>query len=349
MVGTTWNKPQKLDVARPSARQLHEAFVLAARLWDAAPWKGIVENQLLVMERADGRRKTVSVMGEAGTHRAIAIYQDPASYWRINGAPSGDRISIQDVFFSTFQLQFAFLKASELSPLEKAALKASGIKFPRGVNPALTSYVPGYAPEMMGAHELADAMEFLTLFMDFLEKHSPDEIRTAETQNDLISVWREAADGSWTLAEDEFSPLFPVFANLDVKKVDAVAKLPVNDNFMLEVGAIPVPVGSSKSGMRLMSRLLLVVDSGSEFLMGTDIIAPPEGMEFDWSPVVDRTLDIILKYKSRPVCMSVLGASLEGVFAGLCSSEFKGTRFIHHADCKAVRSVFKLIRSRIGL
>lgn len=171
-------KPILLDDVKPSKEQLREAYELALRLWELAPWDmPMGENQLLVVERADGRKFVLSVMGEYGEHRAVSIYPSVSSYCRIAGVPQYDQLRLQDAFFSIRQLQFAFLKAAHLLKVERGAIKEAGVRFPRGVNPSLASYVPGYASEMMGANELAEAMDAIKVLLDFFKTHSAEDIK----------------------------------------------------------------------------------------------------------------------------------------------------------------------------
>lgn len=342
-------KPVLLDDVKPTKAQLREAYELALRLWELAPWDmPMGENQLLVVERADGRKFVLSVMGEYGEHRAVSIYPSVSSYCRIAGVPQYDQVRLQDAFFSIRQLQFAFLKATHLLKAERVAIKEAGVKFPRGVNPSLASYVPGYASEMMGANELAEAMDAIKVLLDFFKTHSAEDINIFNGHGDLISVWRESSDGTWTLGEDEFSPLHPVAVNLSQTLLEKVSVLPVDKKFYLEIGAIPVPCGKSDSGRDLMGRFMIAVEGDTQFTMGVNLLTPPEGREFDWTPAVEFALDVIVKFGYKPGRLAVLGASLEGVLSGLCRTELKGTEFLPHSECEAVRDVYEFTAQRMG-
>lgn len=342
-------KPIILDDEKPSPEQLREAFEIALQIWKLQPWdQPMGENQLLAVEHADGRRYVLSVLGEYGEHRALTIYRDVASYARIAAIPPGDQIRVQDAFFSIPQRQFAFLRANELLKGERAALKTSGVKFPRGVNPSIESYVPGYAPEVMGAGELAEAINAAKVFLDFMSRHSAEDVNIYRGRGDLVSTWRESPDGKWVLGEDEFSPLFPVAVNLSQPLLDKVAALPVKENFNLEIGAIPVPTGKSKSGRGHMGRFMVAVEGATQFSMGVDLLDPPEGREFDWTPAVEFALKVMVKFGYRPGHLGVLGESLKGVLSGLCSTVLKGTTFLPYCECDAVREVYEFTAQRMG-
>jgi len=336
-------EPIMLDDEKPSQELLREAFEIALRIWELQPWdQPMGENQLLAVEHADGRRYVLSVLGEYGEHRALTIYRDVASYARIAAIPPGDEIRVQDAFFSIPQRQFAFLKANELLKGERVALKASGVKFPRGVYPSLESFVPGYATEVMGAGELAEAIDAAKVFLDFMSHYSAADINIYRHNGDLVSTWRESPDGKWTLGEDEFSPLFPVAVKLSQPLLEKVAALPVNENLNLEIGAIAVPTGKSKSGRGYIGRFMVAVDGATQFAMGVDILDPPEGREFDWTPAAEFALKVMVKSGYRPGRLGVLGESLKGVLSGLCSTVLKGTTLLPHCECDAVREVYEV-------
>ena len=343
-------QPIMLDDTKPTQQQLREACEIALRIWQLQPWDmPMGENQLLVVVYANGRRCVLSVLGEYGEHRALTVYPDVASYARIAAIPPGDSIRVQDAFYSIHQRQIAFLKASGQTKSERAAFKASGVKFPRGVNPSLMSYIPGYAPEMMGAKELEATIEDANTFLNFMESHSAEDIAIYRGKGSLVSAWREAADGTWSLEQDEFSPLFPVAVNLSTELLEKVAALPVNDEFDLEIGAIPVPCDRTPSGRGIMARLMLAVEGATQFAMGTELISPPSGREFDWTGPAEFVLQTILKFGHKPASIAVLGESLKGVIAGLCAAELKGVEFLPQSECDAVRETFEFMASRMGL
>ena len=338
-----------IDETKPSEQQLREAYELALRIWELQPWgMPMGENQLLAVEHADGRRYVLSVLGEYGEHRALTIYPDVASYARIAAAPSEDEIRLKDAFFSIRQKQFAFLKAAELLKGERAAIKASGIKFPRGVNPSLESFVPGYAPAMMGAHELAEAIDCAKVFLAFMESHSAEDIAIYNGPCSLVSTWKESQDGTWTLGKDDFSPLFPVAVRIQPGLVEKAAVLPVNEELNLEIGAIPVPCGRDGSGHGVMARLMIAIEGTTHFALGTTIISPPEGHELDWTPAVEFVLNTMLNLGCRPRRLAVLGESLKGVMSSLCKTSLTGTEFLPHSECDAVREAFDFMSQRMG-
>ena len=141
---------RKPDAEQPDVALLREAYELASEVYDMEPWIDFIEEQVLAIEFADGARRFLSVMGRQGQHLAVALYPDMGTYWRIRSIREDDDADAFDAFMCTHQLQLVFCRASEQMKGERASIKASGVKFPRGVNPSFVSYVPGFAPDAMG-------------------------------------------------------------------------------------------------------------------------------------------------------------------------------------------------------
>jgi len=231
-------KPSKLDVSRPSKALLDEAYGLAKKVWEKAPRKQMDERQLLAVHFADGREGVVSVMGVMGTHRAIALYPSFAAYVRIRSIDEHNDQSALDAFFSVNQLQLSFGPAANLKDGEMKDIKASGVKFKRGMNPSFVSYVVGFVDDRMGAEELTRYLAFLKAFLAFYDQHGPDAIAVNDRPNKLVTTWTEDAADSWTKGVNDYSPMLPVGVALDESLVDRVAALPVSDKPMyLEVAA----------------------------------------------------------------------------------------------------------------
>lgn len=342
-------EPVTLDDSKPSQEQLREAYELAFRLWELQPWDmPIGENQLLAVERADGRKYVLSVLGEHGEHRALLVYPNVASYYRVMDISIEDELLMRDAFFSIRQMQFSFLKASQLLKNERAAIKASGVKFPRGVNPSFQSFVPGYDGAAMGAHELAEAVDALKVFLDFMTRYSAEDIAICYEPGDPVSTWREAPDGSWTLREEEFPGFLPMIVNLPEALLDKVAALPLKQDFHLEIGAIPIPCGMTESGRRKMPRYVIVANATKQVAMAVNIIEPPEGREFDWTPVAEFALNAMVQSGYRPGRLGVLGESLRDVMGGLCQTVLKGTKFLPYSKCDTIRDLFEFTVQRMG-
>ncbi len=337
---------RKPDVVKPDTKLLQEAYELAAEVYDMEPWIDFIEEQVLAIEFADGARRVLSVMGKEGQHFASALYPDMGTYWRIRCAEEGDKVDVLDAFMSTSQLQLVFCRANNLMKGERAAIKASGVKFPRGVNPSFVSYISGFAPDAMGASEMKETLRFLRAFIAFRKDHMSYDVHPINVPSDLVSLWTEGPDGSWKFRKDEFSHLLPTTMKVDEGLLSKFAHMAVNKKMFLEVGVYPIPSGRTPSGRGKMSRLVLVVDHASGYVFATDIFETPDDRETDWTPIFEFALETMLRLGKRPGRLASSNLQLGAIFGSLFMGEIKGTEFLQDRYCESAREAFEIISSR---
>ena len=335
------------DLETPSDELRKEAYELALSVWEMEPWIDFIEEQVLSIRFADGAERFLSVMGRNGEHRAIALFPNAATYWRIRGVEDGNETDIMDAFMSTAQLQLFFCKSPELMRGERAAIKASGVKFPRWVNPSFVSYIPGFAPDAMGAGEILETLRFLKAFYGFRKDHMACEVRPLSRPFDLITTWTEDSGGNWTKGEDEFSPMLPVAATLDPDLINRVAALKVKKHLFLEIGVFPVPVGRTPSGRGKMSKLVMLVDKATTYVLGTEIVETPNDRETDWTPIVESVLRNVSKLGFRPEKFATTSRQMEAVLKSLCQTDFNGSKVFEHSSCVCVKTIFTDFSSRL--
>ena len=334
---------KKLDLTKRPRELLSRAYELAARVYEVAPWKEMDERQLLVVELKDGRKRVLSVMGEQGTHYAIALYPSKAEYEQISSIDDHDREDLKDAFFGVNQLQLSFERASDLMDGEMKDIRASGAKFKRGVNPSFVSYVAGFAPARVGGEELAEVVDVIEAFLSYLDEFGSSSIPIVKSTSQLLPTWTEDAAGLWTKGENDFSGCLPVAVNLDQSLVDKVASLRVRKGLFLEVGAFVVPVGRGVDKRGKMSRLLLIVDGPTAMPLGTNVFSAPDDAEFDWSESVECVLTTFLQMGVRPENLAVFGRSLHAVFKNITRNSFPGTKFWDHCPCDSAHQVFEAV------
>lgn len=336
-----------LDMSRPSPEELHDAFALAKDVWDDAPWETMDERQVLAVHFADGRSGFVSVMGATGRHRAIAVYPSFPAYMCIRSIDERHQDSYLDAFFSVSHLQLAFLPAASLPPGAMKDMRASGIRFKRGMNPSFESYAAGFAPDRMGGRELRHYVACLKAFGAFCKQHGRDAIACNDAPHKLLTTWTEDAQGNWTRGEDEYSPMLPVAVKTDAKLVARVAALPVRENFGLEIGAFVVPIGCAPNGRGKMSRLVMLADVDRELALGAKPFVTSDTRGLDWTPIVDFILESICKLGVRPVSWSAAGYALRGILEGLSRTSLKGIAYDEDNECEIVRGLFTFVQNRM--
>lgn len=340
-------KVTRPDLETPTGELRKEAYELALSVWEMAPWLDLIEEQLLAIRFKDGTERFLSVMGSNGEHRAIALYPNAATYWRMRGIDNDDNDDLLDAFLSTNHLQLYFCKAPDLLRGERTAIKESGVKFPRGVNPSFCSYVAGFAPDAMGAGELRETLRFVRAFLDFRKDHAADEIRPLARPSDLIATWTEDGDGNWTKGEDEFSPMLPVAVTLDENLVRKVAALKVRKHAFLEIGVFPVSVGKTPSGRGKMSKLVMLVDGPTQYAFGAEAIETPDDRETDWTPIIDAVFRKLCNIGFRPEIFASTSRQMEAILQGLCNTDFKRSKVFARASCDSAKAMFRKFSSQV--
>lgn len=332
---------KKLDLTPRSAELLARAYALAKRVYERALWNEMEERQLLAITLKDGRKRVLSVMGERGEHLAISLYPSKAEFGRMCAINKNDEQDIQDAFFGVNQMQLAFGPARELLEGEMKDVRASGVKFKRGVNPSFVTYVAGFAPTRMGGEELLEAVEIIEAFLAYLDKFGSGSIPVLTHDSRLLTTWIESASGTWTKGENDYPSQLPVVVKIDDALVAKVAALLVKKGFHLEIGAFVIPAGHGIDRRGKMSRLLLAVDGMSQFVLGSTVVAAPDDAEFDWTESVEFVLKTMIKLDYRPERLAVFGHILHGVFKNLTRNSFPNTEFMDSCPCDSAHAVFE--------
>ena len=131
-----------------SAEDSRLLFERMGQLRTMAPWGWMEETDLFgVQDPETGEIGFVSIMGMAGEHYAVAVYQGARGlygFWHLQ--ESGPFLEPQDVF-NTPQLQASLEDREMLELADRNLIKALGLKY-RGRHawPMFRSYRPGYAP-----------------------------------------------------------------------------------------------------------------------------------------------------------------------------------------------------------
>ena len=336
-----------IDMSRPSPEELREAFALAKCVWDEAPWETLDERQVLAVHFADGQSGFVSVMGINGQHRAISVYPSFAAFMCIRSIDERHEDSFMDAFFSVDQLQLAFLPAANLPKGAMADMRASGVRFKRGMNPSFESYVAGFMTDRMGGRELRRYVAFLKAFRSFCERHGPESIIRNDAPNKMLTTWTEDSSGNWTKGENDYSPMLPVVVRVDEEQLARVAALPVRENFPLEVGAFVIPMGRAPNGRGKMSRLVMMVDGASKMILGATPVETSHTRGMDWTPIVDMVLGKLCALGFRPKTWATTSCAMRGVLKGLSGTALKGTAYDPGSSCECVRDSFEFLRSRM--
>ncbi|MBR6022711.1 MAG: hypothetical protein IK066_09900 [Kiritimatiellae bacterium] len=257
-------RPQLDDTPR-EAEDERRFYELAKKVWDAAPWEELPETDVVAIPLSNGRKRYMSVMGARGEYRALAFYPDFATFAAIHRLSSAeDALWSMPALVSMWQWQVAFLSKRELLPGEAESIRASGVKFPRGVHPAATAWTPGFMPGRPGGRELRELNEAMEAALEFfddpihLETPIVDEFKGTAT----VGTWKTSPEtGRRELGEEEASAAFRCPLNLPPDLLARFRALPVAKKTRWSLGEV---TGTAEPGPGMtrepMDRWLILLD-----------------------------------------------------------------------------------------
>lgn len=248
----------------PSLRKT--AYALARRIWDLAPWNSLQERDAIAIRLADGRERILSVLGARGEYFALSFYPDFATFNAFQQIASEHMPFGAEHFYAFWQWQLAFLKTSELLPVEAAAVKESGIAFARGRLPSFESFAPGFVAHPAGGRELADLVELLTAAaILFSDSAAMGRIRTLDSGLDPVNVWSRNDQGAWKLSSAPRDSALRFPFDLPAPLLAELRALPVRD-CVISFGEILTPIGRLGERRRI-ARCILAVEERTHFTL----------------------------------------------------------------------------------
>jgi hypothetical protein len=287
-------EPLALDDS-PADPALHRrACELARRVLDLAPWESLEEDATVLLRLPDGRERVLSVLGNLGEYLALAFYPDLATFEAIHSIGPDHSPFGPNHLHAFWQWHVTFLKTPELLPGEAAAVKASGLKFPRGRLPSFEAMAPGFVPHPAGGRELADLVALLessvALFSDSAAMGALAADRPAPGKTHL---WTRRDGASWGLVPETRPCELRFPFDLPPDLLARLRALPVEDR-LLSFGEMFMPIGK-KSQRRFLHPVVLAVDETRGFAIPpvfgkTDETAPPLFRPADYLALVARTL-----------------------------------------------------------
>lgn len=258
-------------------------YDLADRLYSLAPWNWICEDQLIGLRHPEtGELAHLSVMGQSGQHRCLAVYLGEEALHRFNliHALEQEELPLSDddlpsLILGARQLQVSFSVRADLSKEELAAIKREGRRY-RGENwPTFHSYHPGRAPTSRLTEEetawLAMAIGQLLEVAPLLREDPSADIRDGEQGVEILT--RACTDGewhtTWTRLDDrlyEFSTPAP-----SAFLVEKISRLPISGTVECLFLMIPNPIGKNQEEA-YYPHLLMMVDAHSGHVMGGEMV-----------------------------------------------------------------------------
>ena len=277
---------------RPALDEWRRLYEAAIRIKEVAPWEWMEEVDIFGVQNPEtGELGFVSVMGMLGEHLALALYQGAEglqAFWEFEAIAD---YAPPEALLGLPHLQASFEDREYLSSEDRAVIKKLGLSFRgRQAWPLFRSYRPGFCPwylEPAEARFLAHAVEQAAdVTLRFRE--NPEILTTSEEDSYLVRVPREE-DGAlvWEdrvlkVPAPEPEPI-PIPMDLDV--LDEAKELPRVRN-LLEVDFFAVPAYIGEKGVRpFYPYMLLVVESESGLIVGTELLEPKPSLKEMWGRV----------------------------------------------------------------
>jgi hypothetical protein len=274
----------------PTLDEWSKLYQAVIRVKEIAPWEWMTEADIFGVQNPETNQLGfVSVMGMLGEHFAVAVYLDAEGLYGFWGfqhlADTAPSEVLSEVLLGLLHLQASFENRNELHQKDRDLIKELGLKFRgRQAWPMFRSYRPGFWPWYLEAwevrfltHALEQAVEVALRFKD--------DSTMLETSNDssyLVRVPRkEEGTLVWTDRIVTVPPLEakPIPIKMDVDALAAVKKLPqVRQRFEMDCFMLSTRI-AEKDTRPFFPYMLLLVESSSGMILGTELLQPHPSLE----------------------------------------------------------------------
>jgi len=262
-------------------------YELAKQILELAPWQELYEKELFAVQDPDsGLTGYVSVMGNLGEHRALAVYQGEAGlngFLNLQGLK--DEPAPLDVL-TVPQLQLSFENKMDLEGEDLQIIQGLELRIRSGDSwPQFRSYKPCHAPWFLEPAEI----DFLRVVLEQCIALLRDRSKVAEiretSHKDMILTRRAKKSGHDWLWSDSIEPLPPprppnIAYMVSHDLVEEVGRLQRrNQEILLDVEMLLTPVKDKTDDRPYFPFLLLAVDKKTELILYNDLLKATTGWE----------------------------------------------------------------------
>lgn len=266
----------------PTPDEWRTLYATAVAFRDRAPWEWMEEEEVFgVQDPESGVVGYCTITGNLGEHFALIVYRGTAGLdglWRMRlGPPPGPMTSLVEVLVLQDCLMASFEDRELMQPADLERFKHLGLKF-RGRNawPQLRSYLPGYEPWHLTGSESRFLTCALQQALEVAERYQEDTLPAPGPFGPyLVRVPAPGSDGRvWhdALRRPEALPNEPVPKELQVDPARLARlreSLPGTDGIIeVDLFTAPTVIREAKDQRPFLPTLLLMVDAGSEHLLG---------------------------------------------------------------------------------
>jgi len=287
-------------------------YAAAGRVKEMAPWKWMMEYNVFGVrnpERDD--IGFVSVMGAAGEHFAVALYQGAVALYDFLALREADSVETERVL-EIPQLQASFEDRGHLEREDRDTIKSLGLKF-RGASswPMFRNYAPGMFPWFPTSSEARFLTTALEQLLDVAPRVRDDEDVLCGEEDDEFLVRVPRVENARLVWEDKImrapEPALKVAAPapLDPQLLESLKQLPEVTN-VIEIGLtmLPMPVREKKD-RPFFPYLLMLVDASSGVILGNDMLQPLPSLDAMRAEFPTKVAEHLLQLGVKPLKIAV--------------------------------------------
>lgn len=284
-----------------SAEECRPLYELLGRVRDLAPWEWMREDEIFGVKDPDtGELSFVSIMGQAGEHYAVAVYQGMRGFYGfMNLLAAGPEMGLEGVL-QTPQLQASLEDREMIEPRDRDQIKALGLKYRgRQAWPLFRGYRPGYLPWYLEPGEARTLRYALEQVLEVAPRvrENPD-ILMPENDDDNYLVRVPERDGerlAWRDTMMTFGPPRPLdlTVQMDQELLDMVKGLP-KSRARLEADFFAIPSGVGAKGERpQLPYILILVDATEKIVLNVKVLRAEPSLEAMWGRLGVEALSMI--------------------------------------------------------
>lgn len=297
-------------------------YEVAVAIYEVAPWERYPETDVFgVQHPATGVTDYVSLMGELGTHKAVALYLGSEGwfgFWNAQRTEPDPETRPEEIL-EVPHLQLAFGARDELMPAEAALIKRLGLRFGSEAWPSFRSYAPGLYPWPLTGPEQA---RFLPALLQVLALHDeldgklgdkpPDALAPClvRVQDPATELWRD----EWRMVAP---PCRPTWVTVVPEELVAayLALPPTTQIFELDLFMTMQACQDSEFDRPYWPYLLAVMDAKSGFAFKAELLSPAPSFHQMWEQVPTAFLRAVLEGGIRPAAVRVRDRRLAALLA----------------------------------
>lgn len=270
---------------QPTLEEWRELYAAADAFHAAAPWQWMYDSDVFAVENPEtGEVGYCSVMGNAGEHFALGVYEGAAGLASLLEIQVMGELAVGSFELAVGQscLMGSFEDRDQLNPPDIKIIKELGLKY-RGRNawPQFRRVRPYRVPWYLRD---VDARYLATAFRQALDvalRYKDDESLLGEEEDDdsyLVRVCRQTEAGlEWSderqpAPDYEATPVEPYVP--DDLEATRLRRLPHQPGRELQADFELLPSGITSDEGPYFPYILLVVDPGSGLILGTHMSDP---------------------------------------------------------------------------